>query len=521
MPFPLYRGWQTILLFLLPLTLVAQPRVELEPRDVSNTSPWQAPDTTADTMMAIEIPSSPEHSPVTVNYIDSIQPTSTPAAADARTYPFGMLLDRPSGAAELEYREIEAVELPEEIAPIFIDSALSHAKLASARSYVEAQQLDVAITEYGASIEANPASLDAINGLGWASAWSGRHHEASDAFHRILAIDSQNFDAAKGLAYVAHWRGRNDEAAARFGALAAEHPEDAELAMMHARTLLAERRLGDARTAYEKVLALQPDNIDARNGLRVASTATPKVELTTWLGVTWFDDEERPRAEANLGFRFVEVAIWPTQTARIWFQYDNGLTLDNVVLSAGNRAVPAGYIGGFSNYGPTHNHTTRVELGWRSLPGSVGQTLIRTEHVIALPNRFSLKGGFWLGPRSDDRTEWIGHAGLTVPLGDRFELSPTFFYATNGMPNEKEWRVLLSGEYRFENGWQLSGGLAGGQASTGYINDYRGISDRYLKISAPTGRNNRAHALLRTEFVGETDATTVLSVGVTLGLSER
>jgi tetratricopeptide (TPR) repeat protein len=516
MPFPLFRGWQTALLLLLPLALEAQPG------DASATSPLRADDTMfadstrADTLVAIEMPAfveEPLPPPPSFEASDSLPRGFAPPL---QGYPFGMLVAKPDDTVELEYRE--ETEPP---APVFVDSGLVRALVSSASMHVESQELDMAVSEFDAAVQADPTNLQALNGLGYTSAWTGRYKDAGDAFQKSLAVDSQNFDAAKGLAYVAHWRGRNDEAAARFGALAAEHPGDRELAMMHARTLLADRRLGDARTAYEKVLALDPDNIDARNGLLIARTANPKVELTSWLGVTWFDDEERPRADANLGFRFVEVAIWPTTSSRIWFQYDNGLTLDNVVLSAGNRAVPAGYIGGFTNYGERREHTTRLELGWRSLPGSVGETLFRSEHVLSLQGRWAIKGGLWLGFRSDDRTEFIFHSGLTIPLGDRFELSPTFFYASNGMPNEKEWRALLSGEYRFENGWQLSGGLAGGQASTGYINDYRGISDRYLKVSAPVGRANRAHALFRTEFIGETDATTVLAVGVTIGLSER
>ena len=504
MPSPQYRGWQTVLLMLLPLAVTAQ---SVEPTTPDTTRP--------DTMVAIEMPATLDERPLpppSLYATDELPLLTTQPV----TYPFGMILDRSDDAVVLDYAPAR-----ETAEPIVLDSGLVRALMSSARGHLESSELELARSEFDAAAQADPANIDALNGVGWTSAWSGRFTEAGDAFHRALAIDSQNFDAAKGLAYVAHWRGRNDEAAARFGALAAERPADEELAMMHARTLLADRRMSEARAAYERVIDLDPDNIDARNGLVIARSARPKVELTSWLGVTWFDDEERPRAESNLGFRFVEVAIWPTSTSRVWFQYDNGLSLDNVVLSAGNRAVPAGYIGGFIAYGDERNHTTRIELGWRSLPGSIGETLLRSEHVITLPGRYALKGGLWLGLRSDDRTEWVGHTGLRIPLGDRFELNPTFFLASNGMPNEREWRLLLSGEYRFENGWQLCGGLAGGQASTGYIDDYRGISDRYLKVSAPFGRANRMHALFRTEYVGETDATTILSVGVTIGLAER
>lgn len=403
--------------------------------------------------------------------------------------------------------------------PPYVDSALGAAYLASGVAHMQANEHELARVDFEATLAADPENIQAHNTLGYLNAWSGRHKDAATQFQRALAIDPRNADAAKGLAYVAHYSGRSEEAAARFGALAAEHPDDVELANMHGQSLLAAHRSVEARSVFERALAMNPGNETARFGIRSARAAKPKVELSSWLGVTWFDDEERPKADANLGFRFVEVAIWPTPQSRIWFQYDNGLTLDNVVLSAGNRAVPAGYVGGFINY--ERQHTTRLELGWRSLPGSVGEVLIRSEHVVTLPSRYALKAGAWLGMRSDDRLEFIYHAGLSIPIGDRFELGPTFFYASNGMINEHEWRILIAGEYRFESDLRLTGGLAGGQASTGYIGDYRGISDRFLKVSWPFGQFNRAHALFRSEFVGETDATTIFAVGVTLGLSER
>jgi tetratricopeptide (TPR) repeat protein len=505
---PLIGGMQLAAFLLLPLAGMAQPSDEPTPP-----SPLEINIDTAraDTAVADDAPL------LTQTSTDSTEETLELESVESRA-PFTLGMVAPEDAADSAAVVLEFREEPE-VVTYFIDSALAASHLASADEHLAAQDFDLAQGELESALLADPFNVRAFTGLGYIYAWSGRHDDAAEQFRRALAVDNTSHDAAKGLAYVAHWKGLDDEAAARFGALAAQRPEDVELAMMHAQSLLAARRSSEARTAFERVLALDPDNADARAGLDIARSARPKVELTTWAGATWFDDNERPRAESNVGIRYVEVAIWPTRSARLWFQYDNGLTLDNVILSEGNRTVPAGYIGGFLHY--ERIHTTRVELGWRSLPGTVGQVLLRSEHVVTLPNNFAVKGGLWLGLRSDDRTEWIGHAGLGIPIGDRFEVTPTFFFSRNGMPNEREWRILLSGEYRFPNGVQLAGGWAGGQASTGYIDDFRGMSDRFLKVSFPVGLRNRAHALLRTEFVGETDATTILAVGITFGLSER
>jgi tetratricopeptide (TPR) repeat protein len=498
---PLLSGLQTVALLLLPLVSVAQSSDAQPPASVLDSIVDTAQ---TDTLVAIEIP------PQAV--LDSSELESHRPFSLGMIVPVDSLVDPLVG---LDYSDASDVVF----APVAVDSVLASAMLASANAHMQADELDLARGDYESTLAADPGNLRAHTGLGYLDAWTGRHDAATEHFQHALAIDPHDYDAAKGLAYVAHWSGRNDEAAARFGALAASRPDDVEMAMMHAQTLLAARRSSEARAAYERVLALDPDNVDARNGVTIARNTRPKVELTSWLGVTWFDDDERPRAESRVDIRLVEVAIWPTTTSRLWFQYDNGLTLDNVVLSAGNRTVPAGYVGGFIAY--ERIHTSRLELGWRALPGTVGQVLIRSEHVVALPNRYSIKGGLWLGLGSDDRTESIVHAGMTIPLTDRFDLNPTFFYSSNGMPNEKEWRILMAGEYRFPSDVRIAAGWAGGQASTGYIGDYRGISDRYVKVSLPVGRANRVHALLRSEYVGETDATTILAVGFTVGLSER
>lgn len=513
----LLRGWQATLL-LTPLISFAQTPQDVEPTPLQSSVIETIDTTVSDTLVTIEMPpTSSESAPSDASATDD-GAVSSDRQVD---FPLGMLVPVPEEELTstlpvgVGYRGDDLLI----VAPAFIDSALGAAHAASGAAHMQDNQLDLARADFEAAVAADPNNEQAYTSLGFLNAWSARHKEAAAAFHHALAINPRNVDAAKGLAYVALWSNNADEAAARFGALSHAHPDDVELALQHGHALVAAKRSGDAVKAFDRVLKLDPTNTEARRSLLQARSARPKVELTTWLGVTWFDDEERPNAESNVGFRHVEVAIWPSSKSRIWFQYDNGLSLDNVVLAAGNRSVPAGYIGGFLNH--SGNHTTRLELGWRSLPGTVGEVLLRSEHVVMLQNKYALKGGLWLGLRSDDRTESIVHAGLGIPIGDQFEVAPTFFFASNGMPNEREWRILLAAEYRTQSDWRISGGLAGGQASTGYIDDFRGISDRYLKVSAPVGHFQRAHALLRTEFVGETDATTVFSVGLTFGLSER
>ena len=75
---------------------------------------------------------------------------------------------------------------------------------------------------------------------------------------------------------------------------------------------------------------------------------------------------------------------------------------------------------------------------------------------------------------------------------------------------------MLAGEYNTPTKWQVGGALVAGLAAVGTESTLTTLWDAYLRISAPIGRQNRLHMLLRHESVKDFNAITVLAAGITL-----
>jgi Flp pilus assembly protein TadD len=363
-------------------------------------------------------------------------------------------------------------------------------------------------------LRSDPNNLSALNGLGYSFAWAGKYAQAEEPFQKTLRVAPGQPDALKGLAYVALWRGDGAGAARRFEGLAKTIPTNAEIQVGLGQALLNSGRKSEARKAFQRALQLEPGRADAKDGEAATRSVKPRVDFTVLGGVTRFRNGGPVNNSNQTGVRFLEFAVEPKRNVRLWFQYDNGLSLDNFSLAQSNRHVPTYYVGGLVNY--KRHYTTRLEFGWRTLDNNVKQKIIRTEQVFILPRAYTLKFGGWFGPRSDNRTETIFHAGVGVPVGERFRLEPTVFYSRSGLPGDSQVRGLLAGEYRFKNDIRLGGGFAGGRRFSNVVLSSRAVKDVYVTFSVPVGDYLRAQTLLRHESLGNSNSITVLAFGFTV-----
>jgi hypothetical protein len=252
---------------------------------------------------------------------------------------------------------------------------------------------------------------------------------------------------------------------------------------------------------------------DAPSG---AARKEPRLELSAWLGATRFAAVDPSSGGSRTGFRFGEMAFWPRRNVRLWYQVDNGLSIDSFDLGRAHLRVPAHYVGGFVHY--QGRYTTRLELGLRDLPGGISQRIIRGEQVFFLPQARVVRIGGWWGAREDHRNEWILYAGPGLRVGERLRFDPTVFFSRSGVPGEQEWRGLLAGEYGFASGVRAAAGVASGQRRDAV--GAHGIWEGYVKASVPLGALHRAHVLVRREWI-DFGSTTVLAAGVTLGAGSR
>lgn len=401
-----------------------------------------------------------------------------------------------------------------------LDSLNVQARLG--RGYVRSWQRRFALAraDFDAVLSADSTSAAALAGLGYTNAWAGEFAAADTQFLRALYFAPRLNDAARGLGYSALWRGDARAAVRRFADASRRFPDDAALQVGLGQAYLQLGRPRDAERAFARALKLDPARADARAGLRAATAArTARVELTVWGG---YSGVTAPPAgdlaavrERGGGVRFAELALQPSPSVRVWAQFDNGLSLDNLTLLRGGETAPAFYLGGYGVI--AGRYTTRLEGGWRSLPGRMVQTLMRAEEAVLVGSSTILKGGGWVGPRGDGRTEWLAYGGVNFPVAPRLRLEPVFFVAESGLPGASDRRGLLVAEYTAPPGWQLAGGLAYGTARFGPNVPSSSLWDGYVKGSVPVGGMIRVQLLVRRESVERRAALTVAALGLTVG----
>src|SRR2546421_7273355 len=196
------------------------------------------------------------------------------------------------------------------------------------RTSLMQDQYDKAREDFLTVLRLDPNNLSALNGLGYSFAWAAEYDEAEERFRQVLAAVPGQLEASKGLAYVALWRGEAKEAVRRFEAVVAQAPRDAEAQVGLGQAYLAAGQRWPARKAFERAQQIEPWRKDAREGREATRLWNPVAEVTVWGGNTWF--EKKGSREAEL--RFAEFAAWPAPSVRVWFQLDNGLSLDNLGL---------------------------------------------------------------------------------------------------------------------------------------------------------------------------------------------
>jgi hypothetical protein len=257
-------------------------------------------------------------------------------------------------------------------------------------------------------------------------------------------------------------------------------------------------------------------------GPQSAAAQAPRrfLELHAWGGYSAFANPPQSPASAKadgLGLRSLEVALWPSASLRLFGRFDNSLSLDNLTLLRAGRRVPTWSGGGLVNWGG--HFTTVLRAGRRTLPGGVGQTLLGMEQVAYTSGGSALKAGAEVDPRADHRTEWVAHAGINAPAGDRLRIEPVLFYARSGIGGERQWRALLASEWRLGRRSSIGAGVAGGQISESPAGFNGTVWDGYARVTTAVAAESQAHLLLRHERAPGASPLTSVSLGLSLVLS--
>jgi Flp pilus assembly protein TadD len=329
------------------------------------------------------------------------------------------------------------------------------ALLASAFSHCYKKQYDTAATEFLEVLKFRPGNIQALSGLGFDYAWAGRYDDARSTFTKLSRIHPEDAEAEKGLAYTALYSGDSEDAMARFNALTIKNPESREYWVAYGEACMAAKRTGSAREAFKKARAIEPSNAEIKNLLLSTRKAGAFAELDAWGGYSSVEGDSR------VGMRFVQLTVQAAEKLRVYGKYDNSLSLDNRFFIQQDRFADAWFAGGVYDW--NKSLTTKLEYGFRSLPGNTSQQLISFDQVFFLKHRSEYGLTNWhiggmAGIGNGISNEYLGYGGVYISLSRRWALEPTYYYSVSAFQNLQQHRLQGGVKYVAPAGLEINGG---------------------------------------------------------------
>ena len=248
------------------------------------------------------------------------------------------------------------------------------------------------------------------------------------------------------------------------------------------RALAAAGRPQEARTAYEQVLDLDPDNQEANAALDRPDIGRSVFGADFWGGSTLDSDREA-------GFRYAEVRVNPDVD---WLAFhgvfDDALNLRYPWLKRGEDDLRS-FAGGLDlRWGSARHLTTTVEVGRREQPISdLAQNTFMLAQGIRLESGGTLRVGAWAG-RWFDRDDYVVFAEGRFPASRNVTIIPSVSYAdeagsnvltergltATGRAPETEVRGGLKLRIESPSGWGVEPGLAVGSVASDLSDEFEG-----------------------------------------------
>jgi len=138
-----------------------------------------------------------------------------------------------------------------------------------ATAYVQKGELEPAIAEYRAAIEANPDFPESYAALAGALVERGDFEEAVATYRRAIRMAPRSAEMRRALAALLHDLSRFDEAVPEYRAVLDISPKNADTWYQYGRALEATRADAEALAAYRQAVELEPTLGEARVNLGV------------------------------------------------------------------------------------------------------------------------------------------------------------------------------------------------------------------------------------------------------------
>lgn len=304
--------------------------------------------------------------------------------------------------------------------------------LSHAGNYDEAEKVFTRL------IEKDGNNTGVLIASGFNNAWNKKYKAAESRFNKALQLEPGNTDAAKGLAYTYLYKGSFTKAASAFNRLVVQYPHSEESHFALGLAYMNLQKKNKAGEQFKKVLEINRLNADAKKFIKEIEAGKGVIDLSVLGGASGSG------SESKFGLRQVQAGYHINNEVLLYARYDNSLAQDNYFFIKNNFNSNA-YIGGmYARW--SHLIGSKIEYGYRSLPGKSDQNIYQTEQVIFLPKNFALKlgGSIISSPQLQD--EWMLMGSISVPAGRKVKIEPHYYFIRR---LDDEHRFLLNLSYNF------------------------------------------------------------------------
>jgi tetratricopeptide (TPR) repeat protein len=137
--------------------------------------------------------------------------------------------------------------------------------LTRARTFAAAERWTESLEAVDAALTVDPNAPAALKLRAEVLSWSGRHADAAEAYDAYLTHAPLDVEAKRQQARVLGWGGFFKQARQHYAALVREHPDNTRIAAeAAAKSAFYDGRWGAAADAYQRWLALEPEDGEAR-----------------------------------------------------------------------------------------------------------------------------------------------------------------------------------------------------------------------------------------------------------------
>jgi len=177
------------------------------------------------------------------------------------------------------------------------------AHLEAGRAHLLAGDVEKAIAEFGAAVQADPTLAEAHFRLGNAYAELGQLDKAAEEFKAVLGLNANDAEAHSNLGVVYYQQGKLSEAVSEFQAALEISPKDAEVHYLLGAAYVQMGRIDEAVKEFQTALEYDPDLPEAYFGLGTVYKLQGNKEEAEQSGVSHFIEhmlfkgtEKRPTA---------------------------------------------------------------------------------------------------------------------------------------------------------------------------------------------------------------------------------